>query len=174
MSEGTRRRRGKGSYNSRMNDYVARMLDLLGEQDPILVLEATPVRLEALLLQLGPDVERPYAPGKWSARQLMAHLADNELAAGFRLRQMVAGVETVQPYDQDSWATRYARTDPALALETFRALRAWNLTLYAGFGLEDWLREVQHPERGPLSVDVMVRMLAGHDLNHLGQLESLV
>lgn len=157
-----------------MNDYVARMLTLLGEQDPILVLESTPVKLEALLLQLGLDVERPYAPGKWNARQLMAHLADNELAAGFRLRQMVVGVETVQPYDQNTWAARYARTDPALALETFRALRAWNLALYAGFSLEDWLREVQHPERGALSVDIMVRMLAGHDLNHLAQLESLV
>jgi pimeloyl-ACP methyl ester carboxylesterase len=174
MSEGRRHLRGRDGYNSRMNDYVARMLDLLGEDDPILVLESMPVQLEAHLLQLGPDVERPYAPGKWNARQLMAHLADNELAAGFRLRQVVAGVETVQPYDQNSWATRYARTDPALALETFQALRAWNLALYAGFGLEDWLREVQHPERGMLSVDIMVRMLAGHDLNHLAQLESLV
>jgi len=156
-----------------MNPYVARMLDLLGEQDPILVLEATPVRLEALLLNLGDDVERPYAPGKWDARHLAAHLADNELAAGFRLRQTVARVGQIQPYDQDTWATRYARTDPTLALETFRALRAWNLSLYAGFSMEDWLVEIEHPERGPLSVDLMVRMLAGHDLNHLAQLEAL-
>jgi len=156
-----------------MNPYVARMLDLLGEQDPILVLEATPVRLEALLLNLGDDVERPYAPGKWDARHVLAHLADNELAAGFRLRQAVARVGQIQPYDQDIWATRYARLDPTLALETFRALRAWNLALYAGFSMEDWLVEIEHPERGPLSVDLMVRMLAGHDLNHLAQLEAL-
>lgn len=156
-----------------MNPYVARMLELLGEQDPILVLEATPVRLEALLLNLGDDVERPYAPGKWDARHLAAHLADNELAAGFRLRQTVARVGQIQPYDQDIWATRYARTDPTLALETFRALRAWNLSLYAGFSMEDWLVEIEHPERGPLSVDLMVQMLAGHDLNHLAQLEAL-
>ena len=155
-----------------MNSYVARMMELLGDQDPILVLEATPVRLEEVLLNVG-DVERPYAPGKWDARHILAHLADNELAAGFRLRQTVAGVGTVQSYDQDVWATRYARADPALSLETFRALRAWNLALYAGFSLEDWLTVVQHPERGPLSVDVMVRMLAGHDLNHLEQLGRL-
>lgn len=156
-----------------MNPYVARMLELLGEEDPILVLEATPVRLEALLLNLGDDVERPYAPGKWDARHIAAHLADNELAAGFRLRQTVARVGTVQPFDQDAWATRYARTDPGLALETFRALRAWNLALYAGFSMEDWLAEIEHPERGPLSVDLMVRMLAGHDLNHLEQLQKI-
>ena len=156
-----------------MDDYVTRMLDLLGDQEPILVLEATPVKLEALLLQLGDDVNRPYAPGKWDARHIFAHLADNELAAGFRLRQMVARVGEVQPYDQDIWATRYARADPALALGTFQALRAWNLTLYATFDLDDWLTEVYHPERGPLSVDLAVRMLAGHDINHLGQLEGL-
>lgn len=153
-----------------MNPYVARMLNLLGDQDPILVLTATPTRLEALLLNLGDDVERPYAPGKWDARHILAHLADNELAAGFRLRQMVAVVDTVQPYDQDVWATRYGRADPSLSLETFRALRAWNLALYAGFSMEDWLTEAQHPERGVISVDVMVRTLAGHDLNHLEQL----
>ena len=156
-----------------MDDYVARMLDLLGEQEPILVLEATPVKLEALLLQLGGDVDRPYAPDKWDARHIFAHLADNELAAGFRLRQMIARVGDVQPYDQDVWAARYARADPALALGTFQAVRAWNLALYATFDLDDWLREVHHPERGPLSVDLAVRLLAAHDLNHLGQLEGL-
>lgn len=161
---------------SRADPYVARMLGLLGDNDPISVLEATPLRLEAILLQLGGAVDEPYAPGKWSARQVFAHLADNELAAGFRLRQTVAyaGLVAPQPYDQDLWATRYARTDPGLALETFRALRAWNLALYASFSLEDWLSETRHPERGVLSVDVMVRMVAGHDLNHLAQLGSLV
>lgn len=156
-----------------MNPYVAWMLELLGEADPIGVLSATPVRLEALLLELGGDVDRPYGPGRWSAREVVAHLADNELGAGFRLRQVVSGVQVIQPYDQNAWALRYARLDPALSLETFRALRAWNLALYAGFSLQDWLQEVHHPERGTLSVDVMVRLLAGHDLNHLAQLERL-
>lgn len=155
-----------------MDPYVTRMLELLGEQDPIEVLSATPVRLEALLLELN-DVDRPYGPGAWSAREVLAHLADNELGAGFRLRQAVARVPVVQPYDQNAWAVRYARLDPALSLETFRALRAWNLALYASFSLQDWLQEVDHPERGRLSVDVMVRLLAGHDLNHLAQLERL-
>ena len=149
------------------------MLTLLGDQEPILVLEATPVKLEAILLQLDDEVDRPYAPGKWDARHIVAHLADNELAAGFRLRQAVAHVHP-QPYNQAVWATRYARIDPALALGTFQALWAWNLALYAGFSLEDWLTEIDHPERGPLSVDLMVRMLAGHDINHLRQLGRFI
>lgn len=156
-----------------MNPYVARMLELLGDQDPILVLEATPTRLETLLLGLGDDVDRPYAPGKWDARHILAHLADVELGVGFRVRQMVAGVETLQPFDQDAWAAPYGRLEPTLALETFRALRAWNLARYASFTFEDWLREVHHPERGPFSVDLSVRVSAGHDLSHLAQLEQI-
>lgn len=156
-----------------MNPYVARMLELLGDQDPILVLTATPTRLETLLLRLGDDVDRPYAPGKWDARHILAHLADMELGAGFRVRQMVAGVETLQPFDQDAWAAPYGRLGPTLALETFRALRAWNLARYASFTFEDWLREVYHPERGLFSVDLSVRVSAGHDLNHLAQLEQI-
>jgi len=153
------------------NPYVSRMLALLGEQDPIGVLEATPLKLEALFERFGEaDWSRAYGPGKWDARHILAHLADVELGVGFRIRQMVAGVSELQPFDQDAWALPYGRFDPALALETFRALRAWNLARYASFTLEDWLKETYHPERGLMSVDLSVRMSAGHDLNHLEQL----
>lgn len=158
-----------------MNPYLERILAYLGEQEPIGVLEATPGRLEALLEPFSQsDLERSYAPGKWSARDLVAHLADVELGMGFRLRQAVAVPgHQVQPFDQDLWAARYARVEPSLSLETFRALRAWNLALFAGFSLQDWLVEAVHPERGVESVDEMVRFLAGHDLNHLRQLERI-
>ena len=75
--------------------------------------------------------------------------------------------------EQDSWATRYKKMDAALAVETFRALRAWNIALFSTFGLEDWNKEVTHPARGVESIDLMVRFLAGHDLNHLKQLEAI-
>ena len=158
-----------------MNAYVERMLGLLGDNDPVLVLEATPARLETLTLGFTEsDWSRSYGPGKWDARHIVAHLADVELGVGFRIRQMVAGVETLQAFDENAWAEPYSRSDPALAMETFRALRAWNLLRYASFGLEEWLRESLHPERGPMSVDLSVRLSAGHDLNHLGQLERLL
>ncbi len=83
------------------------------------------------------------------------------------------GIE-LQAFDQDVWAERYARLDPALAVEAFRGLRAWNLSLLATLSLEDWLAEGYHPERGFESVDLMVRFLAGHDINHLAQLESIL
>ncbi|CAN5804599.1 hypothetical protein BH24DEI2_BH24DEI2_02190 [soil metagenome] len=158
-----------------MDDYIERLLELLGHRDPITVLETTPQRLESYLLGFfEPDLERSYAPGKWTAREILAHLADVELALGFRLRQAVTtdGYRP-QAFDQDAWARRYARLEPSLAVETFRALRAWNLALLTTFNLQDWNREVAYPFVGVDTVDDMVRFLAGHDLNHLGQLETI-
>ena len=158
-----------------MDDYTARLFTLLGSREPIAVLEATPQRLEGYLLGFfDTDFGRSYAPGKWTAREILAHLADVELALGFRLRQAVAE-ENYRPQsiDQDVWARRYARLEPSLAVETFRALRAWNLALLTTFDLQDWNREVDYPFRDVDTVDDMVRFLAGHDLNHLGQLEII-
>src|SRR5690606_17466542 len=103
-----------------------------------------------------------------SPRDLIAHLADFELAQGFRLRQLVAlpGIE-IQSVDYELWSGRYGRAEPSLALEAFRALRAWNLSLLAGFSLDDWLAEGYHPERGFESCDQLVRHIAGHDLDCL-------
>ncbi len=156
-----------------MTDPVTRYLELLGELDAIEVLQATP----ALLLELFEsftyeDLQTPYAPGKWTRREVLAHMADVELIMGFRFRQLAAvpGVE-LQPFEPDVWAGRYRQLEPSLAVEAFRAMRAWNLALFASFSLEDWLAEAFHPERGFESNDLMVRTLAGHDLNHLRQLE---
>jgi len=159
-----------------MNAYLQRILERLGDHDPIEVLQATPQRLAALLEEMAPSVlETRYGVGKWDARHVFAHFADVELGMGFRLRQTLAepGIE-LQGFDQDVWAQRYARLDPALAVEAFRGLRAWNLALLTTLTLEDWLAEGYHPERGFESVDLMVRFLAGHDINHLAQLESIL
>ena len=164
---------------SRVDPYLQRILARLGPLDPIDVLAATPARLTELAERFGEsDWNRSYAPGKWPARTVLAHLADTELGLGFRYRQAVSvppgdPPHAVQPFDHDAWAARSARADPYVALEAFRALRAWNLALFAGFSLDDWTAEVFHHERGFESVDTMVRFLAGHDLNHLEQLETV-
>lgn len=158
-----------------MDPYQQQLADRLADADPIAVLGATPVRLLALAETRDHEAwaVRP-RPDAWSAGEVVAHLADVELGMGFRLRQAVAGAPQVQGFDQDEWARRYARLDPALAIDAFRALRAWNLALFATFDLDDWLATVDHPERGPESVDEVVRALAGHDLRHLDGLEGLL
>ena len=147
----------------------SRYLELLGDLDAIEVLQATPLRLiEAFDAFTSADLEASYAPDSLTRREVIAHMADVELVMGFRFRQLAAvpGVE-LQPFDPAAWSQRYRLLEPSLAVEAFRSLRAWNLALFVSFSLEDWLVEAYHPEWGFESMDLMVRMLAGHDLDHM-------
>lgn len=157
-----------------MTDAATRYLDLLGDLDPIEVLQATPVRLSEAFEELTQaDLAASHGATSGTRAELIARLADVELLMGFRFRQLAAvpGVELQQP-DLDAWSARYGQLEPSLAVEAFRALRAWNLALLATFGLDDWLAEGYHPERGFESMDQLVRMLAGHDLELLACLRS--
>jgi uncharacterized damage-inducible protein DinB len=143
----------------------------LGDSDAVAIITATPARLAALLDSMSAEqVEAPIAPGKWSVGQIAIHLADCEIAFGFRLRQALAGV-SIQPFDQDKWAESYSRYSLADALETFRALRAWDVALIAGLSEADKALKVMHPERGEMTLWTIVETMAGHDLNHLAQVE---
>ncbi|MCL6526456.1 MAG: DinB family protein [Thermaceae bacterium] len=156
-----------------MNPYVSRILGRLGPRDPLAVLQDTPRRLEALAPALYARAEQSYGPGKWTARQILCHLADTELGLGFRLRQIAAGVETIQAFDQEAWAQRYSGLSLELALRSFLALRSWNLAWLQGLDRAVWGRSYHHPERGLESFELAVRLWAGHDLNHLEQLEQI-
>jgi uncharacterized damage-inducible protein DinB len=145
----------------------------LGDADPVPVLFTTVSRLQALVGTLDDDaIEHSPAPGKWSIREIVAHLADCELVFGFRLRQTLSQEHAVmQPFDQDDWADRYAAYDFASALATFVALRNWNLKLLGTVSAEDQHRPTTHPERGTMIFWTIVETMAGHDINHLQQLE---
>ena len=147
------------------------------------ILTGTPARLRELLTPLSTEeINRVPGPKKWSLRELMAHLADCELAFGFRLRQALPPIgegigapqlPPIQPFDQDVWATRYAAYDFATSLATFEALRAWNLRLLTTVREEDRGQTLQHPERGTLTFQTVLETIAGHDGHHLRLLESL-
>ncbi len=95
---------------------------------------------------------------------------------GFRLRLILASNGTpIQAFDQDAWADtfNYNRRDPKTSLETFRALRENNLRLLSSVPRSLWKNYGQHQERGQESVDHIVRMMAGHDLNHILQIEKI-
>ncbi|MBI1849294.1 MAG: DinB family protein, partial [Planctomycetes bacterium] len=146
-------------------------------QDPLKVQRATPKKLETLTHRLTPaQLRRRPAPKKWSIAEILAHLAETEIVVGWRLRQaLTKSGGPVQAYDQDAWASagRYAKRDPKASLALFRALRECNLTLLRGLSKQQWNCFHMHEERGKETVARTVSMIAGHDLNHLGQVERL-
>lgn len=153
-----------------MNPYAAH----LGVEDPVAVIGKTAGRLAAAIKAKGHDgVDRPLAPGKWSPRQIAAHLADCEVAFAWRIRQTLAEDRPVlQPFDQDKWAARYSAYTADAALTAFTAMRAFNSALIGSLTSEDLAREATHTERGTMTLRTIVETMAGHDLNHLKQLEA--
>ena len=139
------------------------------------ILSATPGALRAAVEKMSAEqASAPMAPGKWSAAEVLCHLADCELVFAFRLRQTLAeDAPTIQPFDQDKWAAAYKGVGAGEALAAFAAFRAWNLQLIKGALPGAANRVVTHPERGTMTFLTIVETMAGHDLNHLAQLERL-
>ena len=150
----------------------------LANQSPEPILAATAARINTLVCSLTPEqLETPRAPGKWSPRETLAHLADCELAFSFRLRQILAAPDgtpnLIQPFDQTAWSTHYAAYDSPSALALFTATRAWNLDLLTTVTPEDRTRPARHPERGDITFQTVLETMAGHDIHHIQQLEAL-
>lgn len=148
---------------------------LLGSDDPVEVIAATAERLEELAEAIGPGrISAAPAPGKWSAREIFCHLADAEIAFSFRLRQTLAeDNHTIQPWDQEKWAPVYHAYTAEQALAAFRALRDWNVALVRSELPAAAGKAAYHPERGVMTFRVLVENMAGHDRNHLAQLERI-
>jgi uncharacterized damage-inducible protein DinB len=146
---------------------------MLAGRDARKVMEETPVRLGMILEGLSvAEIEARPGPGKWSVREIVAHLADCEIAWSWRLRQ-VYGEEGVvmQPFEQDDWAKVYAAYSFELAWGTFKALRAWNVAFVGALTEADKVKTYTHPERGAERLWTLVEILAGHDLHHLAGLK---
>lgn len=139
------------------------------------ILGATPAAVSVLLEAMGAaKAGAEPAPGKWSAAKIVAHLADCDLAFGFRLRQTLAeDAHVLQPFDQDLWAATYDGITAVQALEAFTGLRHWNLLLITKTLAVYGDRTVTHPERGTMTFRTIVETMAGHDLNHVAQLRKI-
>ncbi len=158
---------------SAVNPYA----DQLGDRNARDVISATAHNLIHLADRLGSGgFERSYAPGKWTARMILCHLADCEIAFAFRIRQTLAqDSHTVQPFDQEAWARPYVNTSfhAQTALQVFADLRGWNLVLIDSVAPDAFSRRLRHPERGEMTFQTLLETIAGHDLNHLRQLEII-
>jgi len=139
------------------------------------ILAETPAEIATVLRAMGKEKTTiPPAPGKWSAAQIVSHLADCELVFSFRLRQTLAeDGPVIQPFDQDKWASVYDGIGAEQALQAFTAIRDWNLLLLERALPHAATRIMTHPERGTMTFLAVVETMAGHDLNHLAQLRRM-
>ena len=157
--------------------YIQRILGHVEGKDPLKVQKNTPKKLQKLTRRLSKKqlCRRP-APGKWSIAEILAHLADAEVVGSWRMRQILGANGTeIQAFDQDAWAEafRYEDQDPKQSLRVFRVLRENNLLLLKRVPRKLWENHGIHSERGKETIAHIVRMFAGHDLNHLQQVETI-
>ena len=145
-------------------------------RDPVTVMAETIVRTRALVAPFTPDrFERSYAEGKWSARELLIHLAHGEIVFGMRLRWALADpAYVIQPFDQDAWlALDRGGLDGQSALALFSFTRAFNLGLAKKMSADDRARAIRHPELGSITVEDVLVTIAGHELHHLAHFEQI-
>ena len=164
--------------NETPQEYTQRMLGNVKGLDPLKVEAGTAKKLERLIQGVpASKLRKRPAPGKWSVAEILAHLAESEIVRGWRMRQILGAPGTaIQAFDQDSWvaAGHYDKRDPRKSLELFRVLREANLALLKSLTPEQWKHHGMHAERGVETIEHMSCMMAGHDLNHLGQVERIV
>jgi hypothetical protein len=164
--------------NETPQHYTQRMLSNAQGQDPIKLQSATPKKLERMVKGVSTSKlrKRP-APEKWSVAEILAHLADVEIVVGWRVRSILGspGIP-IQAFDQDAWVTagHYEKRDPRKALAQHRVGREANLDLLKSLTPDQWKHFGMHSERGQESIEHIARMIAGHDLNHLQQIERIL
>ncbi len=155
--------------------YIARIDSYVAGKDPMAILRKTPKTLARAVDSTSPRRlrARPIA-GKWSPGEILAHLSELELLWGCRIRLILSqpGVPIVG-MDQDVWAKNsvYRSIDPRQALATFTAVRRANLELLGRLSASQRKRWGAHSQFGRLTIARIAQLLAGHDINHLRQVE---
>jgi hypothetical protein len=159
-------------------EYTKRILSHTDGKDVLKVHATTPKKLERMISGVGAaKLRKRPAPDKWSVNEILAHLADTEMVGGFRIRLILGAPGTpIVAFDQDAWAASgyYQKRDPKKSIEQFKVLRKANLRLLKSLTPEQWKQYGMHSERGQESVERIVRMFAGHDLNHIQQIERIL
>jgi len=158
--------------------YIQRILGHVEGQDALKVQRQTAPKLKKLTRGLSPK-QLKWKPeqGTWSIAEVLAHLADAEIVGSWRMRSVIgANGSTIQPFDQNVWASmfQYNAREAGQSLEVFRVLRENNLAMLKALPPQAWDNYGMHLERGKETIAHLTRMFAGHDTNHLKQIEAIV
>jgi hypothetical protein len=147
----------------------------VGGRDPLTLLETQPGRLDRLLSRVrGAEELAPYAPGKWSVREVLVHLSDSERIFAARALRIARGDSTPLPgFEQDEFAAASAADERALedVVSELHAVRASSLTLFRSFRPGDYLR-TGTASGSTVSVRALLWITAGHMESHLTTLRT--
>jgi len=141
--------------------------------DPLDVLRTTLISYrEVFARHTAADWARPWAPGKWTAHQVIVHVTQWELIFSTRIRTALAIPDyVVQPMDQDDLLNIEApAVDVAMATAAFDAVRRMNIALISALTPAQCAKAITHPERGRIDIEDLIVTLAGHGAHHLSQL----
>lgn len=151
----------------------------LGDREPLTAMRDTVARVASLVSGWTPaQFERTYAPGKWTARQILIHLVQTELALGNRARMALATPNyAAQSFDQDRWMAMESGgprgSSGSEAAAALVAMNAMNRALFGSLSAAERGAPFSHPEYGALTVDWLIHQMAGHVLHHLVQIEQI-
>jgi DinB family protein len=144
-------------------------------ENTLTCLETTPARYESLVRSWPRERdEQSYAPGKWTARQILVHLAQIEMVFTSRLRfALTVDNYVVQTFEQDDWIAIEGQPAALTALDAYLSMRRMNLHLCRGLNDRQRKRQFTHPEFGVIDVDWLMDWCAGHERHHLPQIETI-
>ena len=148
----------------------------LGDRQPLVALAETPGKIQkAVDGWTAEQFERSYAPGKWSARRILVHLAQTELALPTRARfALTQPGYAAQAFSQDDWLPLDDHMDAPTALDAYLTMRRMNMAMWRALTPEQINSPFTHPEYGALTVGWIMAQMAGHDIHHLKQFEQIV
>jgi hypothetical protein len=163
--------------NETPEQYSQRLLNNVGDRNPIDVMESTIAKLQAVAQNMRTGRwNKKLSSESWTAAKILSHLAEGEIVFAYRIRRALnSSGEAIEAYDQNDWVQNatYLQEDPELALTLFQTVRKANIARMNTLTPEQWERFGIHSERGNESIRRMAQLAAGHDLNHLKQLESI-
>jgi hypothetical protein len=161
-----------------VEQYMQRISGLMEGKKPLAIQAATPKKLERLIKGApAAKLRKRPAPDQWSVSEILAHMADAEIVGGFRMRMILGAPGTpIVAFDQDTWASslQYGKRDPRKSLALFRAVREGNLAMLKSLKPEQWKHFGMHSERGKETIERVALMFAGHDINHVRQIERIL
>ena len=164
--------------NETIEQYKLRIQGYAAGKEPLEVQAKTAEKIEKLIKRMpNAKLRKRPAPDKCSITEIIAHLEDAEIVTSYRIRRILGAPGTqIEAYDQEKWAEaeNNAKHDPHAALAVFQNLRVANLALLKSLKPEQWKHFGMHAERGEESIERITEMIAGHDINHLIQIDAIL